>query len=420
MQYFVNKLLYGITILFGVVTLVFFLFNLKPGDPASMLGGQFADATTIANINKELGYDQPLMVRYVRFINDISPISYHQKSNEAEPNFLSEEKYSYVELFGVGDGAVVAKAPYLRRSYQTKRAVTEILRETIPGTALLALTAIIIALVFGVFLGVIAAVNQNKFADQLILFVSVLGLSGPSFFMAIIISWLGGYLWSEVFEVSAIPFGLCLFYMLVYCLYHYPKKSLFLDGVLKALVMSLLVGFGIEYGVERYFDLHYTVSLPGTGLPMTGSFTSIHPFKGEIFTPQNLILPAITLGIRPLAIVVQLMRSSLLDVFRQDYIRTAKAKGASPTRILMKHAIPNALNPVITALSGWFASLLAGAVFIEFVFGWKGIGLEVFEALEREDLPVVLGAVLFFATVFVCINILVDLIYGLLDPRVRA
>ncbi len=385
-----------------------------------MLGGQFADEETLANINKELGYDQPLMARYFYFLNDISPLSFHQTESEKESNFLSEGKYSYVSLLSTSSGEWVLKSPYLRRSFQTKRAVTDILKETIPGTALLAITAILIALVFGVILGVVAAVNQNKFADQLILFVSVLGLSGPSFFMAIIVSWLGGYVWSEVFSFSAIPAGIVLFYGLVYVLYHYPKKTLHLDGLLKAIVGSLLVGIGIEYLLQHYFNFGYAVNLPGTGLPMTGSFTSIHPFEGEVFTPQNLILPAITLGIRPLAIVVQLMRSSLLDVFRQDYIRTAKAKGASQSRILMRHAIPNALNPVITALSGWFASLLAGAVFIEFVFGWKGIGLEVFEALEREDLPVVLGAVLFFATVFVCINILVDIIYGILDPRVRS
>ena len=122
---------------------------------------------------------------------------------------------------------------------------------------------------------------------------------------------------------------------------------------------------------------------------------------------------------RPLAIVVQLMRSSLLDVLSQDYIRTAKAKGLSFYKIIITHALKNALNPVVTAISGWFAGLMAGAVFVEIVFSWKGIGYEVFDALTKNDLPVVMGATLVFATFFVVTNIVVDVIYGILDPRIR-
>ncbi|MCB0815727.1 MAG: ABC transporter permease, partial [Flavobacteriales bacterium] len=112
-------------------------------------------------------------------------------------------------------------------------------------------------------------------------------------------------------------------------------------------------------------------------------------------------------------------RSSLLEVLAQDHIRTARAKGLSERQVVLRHGLRNALMPVLTAVSGWFASLLAGAVFVEFVFGWKGMGLEVFNALEREDFPVVMGAVLVFATLFVVMNLLVDLLYAVLDPRVR-
>ncbi|NNE55698.1 MAG: ABC transporter permease, partial [Flavobacteriales bacterium] len=140
---------------------------------------------------------------------------------------------------------------------------------------------------------------------------------------------------------------------------------------------------------------------------------------GRVVRPQNLILPAITLGIRPLAVIVQLTRSSLLEELSQDYIRTARAKGLSERRVIWKHALSNALNPVVTAVSGWFASMLAGAVFVEYVFGWKGLGLETYTALEQDDLPVVMGAVVLIAVIFVVINILTDVIYGLLDPRVR-
>jgi peptide/nickel transport system permease protein len=123
--------------------------------------------------------------------------------------------------------------------------------------------------------------------------------------------------------------------------------------------------------------------------------------------------------IRPLAIIVQLTRSSMLDVMSQDFIRTARAKGLSEQRVLYRHALPNALNPVVTAVSGWFASLLAGAVFVEFVFGWKGIGQELFMAIEKQDQPIVMGGVILVSTVFIVVNVLVEWVYGILDPRIR-
>ena len=134
---------------------------------------------------------------------------------------------------------------------------------------------------------------------------------------------------------------------------------------------------------------------------------------------KNLILPALTLGIRPLSVIIQLSRNSLLEVLSMDYVRTATAKGLSKFTVIFKHALRNALNPVVTAVSGWFASLLAGAVFVEYIFAWNGIGKEIVDALNKMDLPVVMGAVLFIASIFVIINILVDLIYGWLDPRIK-
>jgi peptide/nickel transport system permease protein len=136
-------------------------------------------------------------------------------------------------------------------------------------------------------------------------------------------------------------------------------------------------------------------------------------------TLQNLVLPAVTLGIRPLAIITQLTRSAMLDVLDQDYIRTAYAKGLSKRVVVWKHALRNALNPVITAITGWFAELLAGAFFIEYIFGWKGIGKVTVDALEKLDFPVVMGSVLISATFFVLINLLADILYGIVDPRVR-
>jgi peptide/nickel transport system permease protein len=156
-----------------------------------------------------------------------------------------------------------------------------------------------------------------------------------------------------------------------------------------------------------------------TGLHITGSWFDIDEEGHKRLTLQNLILPAITLGIRPLAIITQLTRSAMLDVLDQDYIRTAYAKGLKNSTVIWKHGFRNALNPVITAITGWFAELLAGAFFIEYIFGWKGIGKVTVDALEKLDFPVVMGSVLVIATFFILINILADVLYGLIDPRVR-
>jgi peptide/nickel transport system permease protein len=289
------------------------------------------------------------------YLNDLSIISIHNYTTPKSNWYLNPEKYNWQPLFVVGKNkAVVIKFPYLRRSYITKRRVSDIISETLPETAVLAFTSIIIASILGIFLGVISAIKKNSFYDRISLVLAVLGMAAPSFFVGLIIAWLLGYVFADY-----------------------------------------------------------------TGLSPTGSLYDIDVWEGEKLKLKNLILPSITLGIRPLAIVVQLMRSSLLDVMGQDYIRTANAKGLSLYNVIMKHALKNALNPVVTAISGWFASLMAGAVFVEYIFSWKGIGYEVFEALTKNDLPVVMGATLIFATIFVVINIFVDVIYGLLDPRVR-
>lgn len=156
-----------------------------------------------------------------------------------------------------------------------------------------------------------------------------------------------------------------------------------------------------------------------TGLHIAGSWFIIDDDGHRRLTMQNLILPAVTLGIRPLAIITQLTRSAMLDVLDQEYIRTAYAKGLSKRQVIWKHGLRNALNPVITAITGWFAELLAGAFFVEYIFGWQGIGKVTVDALEKLDYPVVMGSVLIAATFFILINILADILYGVVDPRVR-
>ena len=156
-----------------------------------------------------------------------------------------------------------------------------------------------------------------------------------------------------------------------------------------------------------------------TGLSLTGQLYEIDAFTGKHLVLRNLVLPAVALGIRPLAVITQLTRSSMIEVLSQDYIRTARAKGLPVYRVVVGHGLKNALNPVITAVSGWLASLMAGAFFIEYIFNWKGIGAVTIHAVENLDFPVVMGATVFIAFLFVLINIFVDVLYALIDPRVK-
>lgn len=356
-RFIIRRLLYGLLVLLGVITIVFLLFHALPGDPARMMLGQRSDISSVEAINRDLGLDQPLYIQYLSFLNDLSPLSYHHRSDSSSLWYLDHSKYTTgIQLLKTGkNGTIVLKSPYLRRSYQTKRKVSEILTEAFPKTLLLAAVSILFAMLMGLIIGVLCAVKKNTFFDKISQIFSVLGMSIPSFFAAILNAWIFAFV---------------------------------LAGI--------------------------------TGLNMVGSLYAVDDFgNGEYLELKNLILPAFTLGIRPLAIVVQLTRSSLLEVLSQDYIRTAKAKGLSKYSIVVKHALRNALNPVITAISGWFASLMAGAVFVEYVFDWKGIGVVIVNALEKYDFPVLMGAVLFISIILVFINIFVDILYGFLDPRIR-
>ncbi|GAA0873442.1 ABC transporter permease [Gangjinia marincola] len=354
-KYITYKLGYALLTLLGVVTIIFFLFTILPGDPAQMMLGQNESEEQLQKVRAKYGFDQPVFVQYGYYLNDLSPISFHSAEQESY-TYLDREKYNAIPLFTSSGTTVALKIPYLRESFQKKgKSVTAVIGDTLPNTALLAVSAICVAMVLGVLLGIFSALYKDQWIDRLIQLVSTLGMSLPSFFSAILFAWLFGYVLHEY-----------------------------------------------------------------TQLNMTGSLYELDDFGEENqLRLKNLILPAIVLGIRPLAVVSQLMRNSLLEVLQQDYIRTARAKGLSKARIIQRHALKNALNPVITAISGWFASMLAGAVFVEYIFGWNGLGKEIVDALNNLDLPIIMGAVLVIATMFILINILVDIIYGWLDPRIR-
>ena len=354
-MYLLNKFLYSIITLFGVVTVIFFLFSVLPGDPAQMMLGQNENSEQLLNIKKKYAFDKPISKQYLLYLNDLSPVSIHSQKN-TDYTFLEDNKYSHYKLFKTKSSFLVIKFPYLRTSFTKQgKKVSDIIKDTLPNTLVLAVSSITIAIFIGIFFGIISAIYKDKFIDNFIQIISTIGMSVPSFFSAIIFAWVFGFLLKEY-----------------------------------------------------------------TSLNMTGNIYELDDF-GEyyVLNLKNLILPSIVLGIRPLAVISQLMRNELLDVMSQDFIRTARSKGLSEYEIIKNHAIKNSLNPVITAISGWFASMLAGAVFVEYIFGWNGLGKEIVNALNTLDLPVIMGSVLVIAFMFITINILVDLIYRVLDPRVK-
>ena len=433
-KFILKRIFYGILVMFGVTSVVFFLFNVLPGDPARMMLGQNATQEQIDAINKDLGRDKPIATQYLMYLNDLCPISIHNVTDPDHYLYLNPKKYSALKLFNVSSTkAIVLKYPYLRRSYITKRKVSEIIIDKLPATAILALASIVLASCLGIILGMFAAVNKNSLFDRSSLVFAVLGMAGPSFFVGIIIAMMLGYFWSKEFPFPVLLLVIYGVWSTISFIISYftnkreeiPKsiKDLILGALWKSLFWSALLWF-VLYVLHHFFSVpiplaNSYIGLPGTGLNNEGSIFEYDDFGNEKIVMKNLILPSLTLGIRPLAIVLQLTRSSLLDVLSQDYIRTARAKGLTFYRIVLKHALKNALNPVITAISGWFAGLMAGAVFVERIFNWKGIGNEVVEALLKQDLPVLMGCVLVSGLIFVVINLFVDIVYGFLDPRVR-
>lgn len=204
-----------------------------------------------------------------------------------------------------------------------------------------------------------------------------------------------------------------------------------LTSITIATVLGILLGVIAAWRPNTWIDtLTMSTSLLGISLPafvvgllfvlIFGVALEWFPNSGYIDRGiEHLVLPMVTLAIRPLSIIARVTRSSMLDVLGQDYVRTARAKGLSNVRVFLHHALRNALNPVITTVSAWFAGLLAGTYFIEFIFNWPGIGLAAFNAIEKLDYPMIQGTVLFTAVIFVVVNTLADLVYGFVDPKVR-
>ncbi|HQY21107.1 MAG TPA: ABC transporter permease [Ignavibacteria bacterium] len=303
--FIIRNFIYSIFIIIGVLTVTFCLLYIIPGDPARMMLGQRADVASVESVREELGLNKPIYVQYIKFM-----------SNAFQ-----------------GD---------LGRSYATNREVVQTILDKLPATALLSLSALFISSILGILIGIISAVKQYTWLDNVSMIFALSGISFPSF-----------------------AFGL---------------------------IMALVFGHLLKW------------------FPISGYINE---------GPQYLVLPMLTLALRPMAITARITRSSMMDVMSQDYVRTAKAKGLSRSKVIFKHTLRNALNPVVTTISASLAATLGGVFFIEYIFNWPGIGLLAIDAIFKLDFPMIQGTVLFSAIVFVVINFFVDIVYALLDPKVK-
>lgn len=291
------------------MTVTFAVVRVLPGDPARLMLGQRADLQSVESLRKQWKLDEPIYVQYADFM-----------------------------LRAVqGD---------LGRSFSFNRPVLETILEKIPATAILSISAMALATLIGVIIGVMSAWKPYTLFDNTAMVIALLGISAP----------------------------------------------VFVTGLLLALVFGLWLKI----------------------LPLSG-----YMFRNDSLAIEYLIMPMIALAARPLSIIARITRSSMLDVLSQDYIRTSRAKGLTQAKTIFKHALRNALNPVVTTISAWLASTLAGTLFIEYIFYWPGLGQLSFESVRQLDFPIIQGTVLLSAVIFVLVNFFVDIIYSLLDPKVR-
>ena len=316
----------------GITLAAFFLIRLVPGDPIEvMVGERKLDAQAHARLVTQLGLDQPLLVQYARYLKQTV-------SGDLGTSIVSREPVSreFAALF--------------------------------PATIELALAALVLALMVGVTLGALAALNRGKLVDQGVMGVATLGYSMPIFW------------W----------------------------------GLVLIMVFSVDLGWtpvsgriAIEYDIEARSGFMLIDSvLSGEA----GAFTS---------ALRHLLLPALVLGTVPMAVIARMTRSSLLEVLREDFMRSARARGLSPARIVVVHGLRNALIPVLTVVGLQTGALLGGAVLTETIFSWPGIGKWLIDSIARRDYPVVQAGILISALTFIAANLVVDLLYGVADPRIR-
>ncbi len=330
-QYAIKRFLTIVPVLIGVSLIVFSFTHLIPGDPAVAMLGERATPQRVAEVRVQLGLDQPLYTQYFIYVGKI--------------------------LHGDLGTSILRGDPVLR----------DLVRR-FPATVELATSAILIAILVGVPMGIISAVWRNSFFDGFSRLVALAGVSMPIFWLGLMLAWC---------------FGVVLGW--------------------------LPTGFRLGTDVSLVTVTHFNIldSL------LAGNWSAL------VSSLRHLILPAIALSTIPMAVIARMTRASLLEVLSQDYIRTAESKGVPQRAVILRHAMRNAVLPVMTVTGLQVGRLLAGAILTETIFSWPGIGLWIYESIQARDYPIVQGATLFIATIFVMVNLLTDVLYASVDPRIK-
>jgi peptide/nickel transport system permease protein len=331
LRFIVRRLLLLVPILIGLSLLVFFWIRALPGGPAEALLGERATPEAVAAIERQYGLDQPVYVQYWHFVKKTAS-------------------------FDFGD------------SITSRQPVLEELRLRFPATVELAIAAMLFSTFLGIPLGFMAAKKHDTWIDHGSLFASLLGISIPIFFLAILLKY-----------IFAVQLG-------------------WLPTVGR---LSVLI------------DLEHPTNFYVLDAILTGNWEALWD------AIKHLILPAIALGTIPLAIIARITRAAVLDVQNEDYVRTARAKGVHPRAVDIRHVLRNALLPVSTIIGLQVGLLLSGAVLTETVFAWPGMGQWLVQAIEDRNYPVLQGGILFLALVFVLVNLIVDVSYAFINPRIR-
>ncbi len=355
LRFIIRRLLISIPVVLGVLTIVFALARVVPSDPCQVLLGERATPATCFQFRQRYGLNEPLPVQYAIYLRDIAG----------------------------GD---------LGDSLRTGQPVTQILVERLPTTVELTIYALVFAVSVGMLLGIISAYRRNSAADVGTMIAANLGVSVPVFVLGLLLAFVFAILLKGTFFTLP-PSGRL-------------SAGFRFDSIAEAWGMASLTG--PLRTILDFFSNMYTVN----GL-VTGQF--------ELFFDalRHLILPAIALGTIPMAIIARMTRSSLLEVLGQDFVRTARAKGMSPRIVMFRHGMRNALLPVVTVIGLSVGALLSGAVLTETIFGLTGIGRTVIDSIQGRDYFVIQGVVVVSSVAYVLVNLLVDVLYGFLDPRVR-
>lgn len=355
-QYSIRRIIASIPVVFGVLIVTFALARLIPGDPCRSILGEKATVETCERFNEEKGFNDPIPVQFAIYMSDLAK----------------------------GD---------FGNSIRFNRPITQILIERMPLTVELSLTAVFIAISVAIPLGVISAINRNSPVDVVTMIGANIGVSMPVFWLGLMLA----FFFSIVLKDT--PFAL-------------PPTGRLSAGVNPVPFFEVygwtIPESGIIYSIMTFISNMYILN-------------SLLSFEWTVFWDaiKHMILPAMALSTIPMAIIARMTRSSMLEVLGLDYVRTARAKGLPRRKVIMKHAFRNALLPVVTIIGLQMGLVLSGAVLTETVFGLAGVGLAVFEAITARDFPIIQGFVLVIAIGYVTLNLLVDLSYAFLDPRIR-